>query len=461
MAEFPKPPTSTSTSTPSDMATPANHNPPRRSRPRVREVSSRFMSPAISTPKQPSINSLRRSQTDLRPKYADENRPESLNRTSVSPVRSNKPRSAVKLFKETSRSDTPAMVPVPGRSIRHPNWDTAASKLLTVMADNSSSIDCSSSVDGDCESVRSEPCEIGQSNGGNRVSTPCSRSMELSFSSHEQGNVVNGNVDGTIRRKDGGNEEKMGGLMMRGSVKVGRSLKLPPVPLPPGGAKGQVAVEVKKAVRKGSSQVEDVHRLRLMYNHYLQWRFANAKAQASFVNQQKQSERQLYSLGVKISDLRDSVQSKRIEYGLLKQMETLSTVLDAQLPNLEGWASIEESYSSSLLELSNGLLNVLSQLPLVGNVRVDLKEIEEALNSAAKATEMICLQVQNFIPKAENMDSLVSNLARVYSGELTLVDECGDLLYKTHASQVEECSLRGQLMELQRCKLDKPKNGQC
>ncbi|XP_074313497.1 uncharacterized protein LOC141648672 [Silene latifolia] len=41
-------------------------------------------------------------------------------------------------------------------------------------------------------------------------------------------------------------------------------------------------------------------------------------------------ERHLYSLGVKISKLRDSVKSKRIEYELLKQMETLSTVLDAQ-----------------------------------------------------------------------------------------------------------------------------------
>ncbi|KAH9605466.1 hypothetical protein KSS87_016150 [Heliosperma pusillum] len=458
MAEFPKPPTSTSTSTStsSEMATPANHNLPRRSRPRVREVSSRFMSPAISTPKQPSINSIRRSQTDLRPKYADENRPESVNRTSVSPVRSNKPRSVVKLFKEPSRSDTPA--PVPGRSIRHPNWDTAASKLLTVMADKSSSIECSSSIDGDCESVRSEPCEIGHTNGGNRVSTPCSRSMELHFSSHEQGNVVNGNVDGTHMRKDGGNEEKMEGLMMRGSVKVARSLRLPPVPPPPGGVKVQGAVEVKKAVRKGSGQVEDVHRLRLMYNHYLQWRFANAKAQASLINQQKQSERQLYSLGVKISELRDSVKSKRIEYGSLKQMEILSTVLDSQIPNLEGWASIEESYSSSLSELSNGMLNVLSQLPLVGNVRVDVKEIEEALISAVKATEMICQQVQSLMPTVENMDNLVSGLARVYSGELTLIDECGDLLFKTHASQVEECSLRGQHMQLHRCKLDEPKD---
>lgn len=38
--------------------------------------------------------------------------------------------------------------------------------------------------------------------------------------------------------------------------------------------------------------------------------------------------------------------------------------------------------------------------------------------------------------QAEQVDVLVSDLARVHNGEITLVHECGDLLYKTHTSQV-------------------------
>ncbi|KAH9625508.1 hypothetical protein KSS87_015569 [Heliosperma pusillum] len=447
MAENQKPPSSSST--------PFNLHPPRRSRPRVREVSSRFMSPATSTPKQPpstpsesKIHSCRRSQTDLRPRFADENRPDSINRRSLSPVRSSKPRSAVKLFKDSSRPDTPApaLAPTPmtGRILRQRNFDTAAAKLVRNNSNyNGDDSDELSSIDGDCESVKSEPCEIGHiSNGIVKFSTPCSRSMESPFSSQGY------NVNGMSAHRGGGNEEKGLNLMMKGSVKVARGLNLPPMAPLHGGAKGIGAVEVKKAVRKGSSQADDVHRFRLMYNRYLQWRFANAKAQASFIAQKKQ---------LKLPELRDSVKSKRIEYCLLKGLNTQSTIVDAQMPYLDEWSTLDESFSSSLMELSNGLLNVLSQLPLDGNVKADMKEIEEELHSALKATELICLQVQSFMPKAEHVDSLISDLARASSGELALIDECGDLLSKTHLSQVEECSLRGQLIQLHHNKL---KDGQ-
>lgn len=248
------------------------------------------------------------------------------------------------------------------------------------------------------------------------------------------------------------------------SGKVARSLNLPPMPpgmgcsRPPQGT----GVDVRKAaVRKpGSVQQDDVHRLKLLQNYYLQWRFANARNEACLSKQKKQSERMLYSLGVKISELRDSVKSKRVEFGLLKEAKALSTILDEQMPCLDEWSTLEEAYSSSLLELTQGLQNISSRLPLMGNVKVDVKEINEAMNSALKVAELICSQVQNLTPKAEEMDGLVSDLARVHSGEVTLVQECSDLLSKTHLSQIEECSLRGQIMQFQKCNLNGSKEDQ-
>uniref|UniRef100_A0A803LGG7 Uncharacterized protein n=1 Tax=Chenopodium quinoa TaxID=63459 RepID=A0A803LGG7_CHEQI len=40
--------------------------------------------------------------------------------------------------------------------------------------------------------------------------------------------------------------------------------------------------------------------------------------------------------------------------------------------------------------------------------------------------------------QAEQMDVFISDLARVHSGEVTLVQECGDLLSRTHLSQVKQ-----------------------
>ncbi|XP_010693533.2 protein ENDOSPERM DEFECTIVE 1 [Beta vulgaris subsp. vulgaris] len=453
-SENPKPQSSSEISTPM----PTNPLNPRRSRPRVREVSSRFMSPVPKSPmipKQipstpaeshlPKNQSLRRSNTDFRAphsRYADENRPDSLNRSSFSPVRtSSKPRAAIKLFKEGSRTDTPVPAPVGPRLIRQRSWDTAASKLLQANGMNNDANDANynddDDGDGDGESVKSEP--VDNNNCGGRVSTPCSRSMEFTFSNHEQQQQMS-----VLHSIKGGSMNK-----------VARSLHLPPMP-PPGLANSRPhTMEGKKVVMRkgGSNHQDDVHRLKLLHNHYLQWRFANAKAQTCFNSQKKQSERMLYSLGVKISELQDSVKSKRVDFGLLKEAKTLSAVLDAQMPSLDEWSALEEDYTTSLLELTQGLQIISSRLPLNGNVKIDIKEINEAMNSALKVAESICSQVQGFVPKAEQVDVLISDLARVHSGEVTVVQECGDLLLRTHLSQVEECSLRGQVMQFQKCNL--------
>lgn len=483
-SENPKPLTSSEVSTPM----PTNPQQPRRSRPRVREVSSRFMSPAArpptvnprqipSTPSESHISkhhSLRRSNTDFRssqPRYADENRPESLNRKSVSPVRtSSKPRAAVKLFKEGSRTDTPVPAAVGPRLVRQRSWDSAASKLLQAngISSEEDHDDGSCSTDGDCDSVKSEPIDNNNNNSNNcggvsknsvRVSTPCSRSMEFSFSSHEQQQQQQQQTGGVHSVKGVGNDDK---LFLRSVNKVARSLNLPPMAPAPGCSRPQGMVEGKKTVvRKGGSiQQDDAHRLKLLHNHYLQWRFANAKAEACLSAQKKQSERLLYSLGVKISEMQDSVKGKRVEVGLLKEAKILSTILDTQIPYLDEWSALEEAYSTALLELTQGLQNISSRLPLTGNVKVDIKEINEAMNSALKVAESICLQVQGFVPKAEQVDVLISDLARVHSGEATLVEECGDLLSKTHLSQIEELSLRGQLMQFQKCNLTGSKEDQ-
>ena len=72
---------------------------------------------------------------------------------------------------------------------------------------------------------------------------------------------------------------------MVNSAKMG-PLSLPPVPPC---ASVKPGMDMKKA-KKVSSHQEDVHSLKLLYNRYLQWRYANAKAQASLQAQQREAE---------------------------------------------------------------------------------------------------------------------------------------------------------------------------
>ncbi|XP_047308934.1 protein ENDOSPERM DEFECTIVE 1-like [Impatiens glandulifera] len=233
-----------------------------------------------------------------------------------------------------------------------------------------------------------------------------------------------------------------------GSSKAGNTC-LPPLPC----LKQQqveAAADVRKSRMNLQQQKVDRHSLKLLHNHYMKWRFVNAKSKASMIAEKKEAENKLYSLGCMTAELRESVQRKRIELELLKMKNTIKTILKDQMPYLDEWSELEGEYSSSLSDVTKALVNASIQLPLGGNVHVDTKEVGEALGSAIKMMESISCNINGFIERAEETDVYGSEVARMVGGERALVEECKELLYKTHASQVEECSLRGQLMQLQK-----------
>ncbi|KDP29018.1 hypothetical protein JCGZ_16407 [Jatropha curcas] len=464
--------------------------PPTQRRPRVREVSSRFMSPVAASPSSSPVpnNKQQRSssvqkQRQMEPlSCADENKLTATDFTRSPPQRKLQQRAVMKLFKEngggrqeqaTSRShrpDTP-IVTISSSKLRlmqHHSTPiiSAAAKLLQTSgmspshSENLSELSTSrSTCDGHDNSnnhniqgnhltipdIRSSMPEatvssryladrnINRLNGSAVDSSkfsasPCFRSLDLPRSSPSEYSLIHSLKAAEKTAKQYSNSVKIGGP-----------------PLPP-----KLVADVSRKGRKIPSQQEDVHSLRLLHNHYLQWRYVNAKAEASVKAQRRETERTLYSLGVKISELCDSVKRKRIELGLFQNTKALSTILESQMPYLEDWSTLEVDYSVSLLEAIQALSNASLRLPICGNVRADVREVGEALNSAVKLMDTIAHHVQSFMPKAEELEILVSELTRVSGGERALVEECGELLSMTYKSQVEECSLRGQLIQLNR-----------
>ncbi|KAK4781424.1 hypothetical protein SAY86_015526 [Trapa natans] len=222
------------------------------------------------------------------------------------------------------------------------------------------------------------------------------------------------------------------------------------LPLPPVPSSAKPGADVNRG-RKVSSHQEDVHTLRLLHNHYMQWRIANAKAEVSMQVQRREVERTIYSLSLQIADMHDSVKKKRAQVEALRRIKNVSALLESQMPHLEEWSALEEEgYLICLSEAIQSLLNASFQLPVGANVRVDVKEVGEALASAVKIMEAVALHVECFTPKAEELEVFMPELARVAGNERICVEECGRLLYKTYLSQVEECSLRGQVIQLQK-----------
>ncbi|XP_065855229.1 protein ENDOSPERM DEFECTIVE 1-like [Euphorbia lathyris] len=468
-------------------------------RPRVREVSSRFMSPVApsssnSSPlpnnnKQRSSSVQKQRQTEPL-SCADENRP-----ICSPPQRKHHQRALVKFFKENGgvrhdqsrfqRPDTPTvttssklrlmqqrstptmssaakLLQTSGISLSHlDNSNTNESPPSPSPSSCSSSSRCDSNQNNDyantdhlarsCSSqslpdIRSSMPEVSilpivpgrllvdkSTNRPNAANTdsckpspsPCSRSLDFPRSAICEYSMIHPvkTPEKTIKQ------------CATSSIKMG-GLPLPPVP--PYGRKG----------KKVLSHQEDVHCLRLLHNHYLQWRYVNAKAEASTKAQKRETEKILFSLSIRISELYDLLKCRRVMLSILQRTKALSAVVEPQMPYLEEWSSLEEDYSACLLEAIQALSNVSLRLPISGNIRADVKEVGEAFNSAMKLMELIAFHVQKFIPKAEEMEHIVSELARVAGGERALIEECGDLLFKTHRSQAEECSLQTQLIQL-------------
>ncbi|GMH12934.1 hypothetical protein Nepgr_014775 [Nepenthes gracilis] len=119
--------------------------------------------------------------------------------------------------------------------------------------------------------------------------------------------------------------------------------------------------------KRGANQLENAHQLRLLYNRYLQWRFANARADAALFAQIVTVEKTLYRVWRTNLSLWDFVITKRIDLQKLQLELKLNLVLNEQLAYLEDWDLLERDHSTCLtgvikdLEI-NPLRHLLSQL---------------------------------------------------------------------------------------------------
>ncbi|KAL0306057.1 UNVERIFIED_CONTAM: protein ENDOSPERM defective [Sesamum radiatum] len=473
------------------MAAPSAPPLPQR-RPRVREVSSRFMSPLIqsnSTPiPTPNPSDFPRSKSVHRrqPSKTDENQiPEpnrSLDKSSalaVSTVLRKQHQQRVKHIRENteskdhqhsdvkflSRPDTPIAIGtdrvVPSRYRQVPNSISRSNSL------NSSSNECSAvtaaarllqeatsdvekklsrmstSTRDDSDSFSDASSIQGSSSCPN--SPLCVPVTKVRSATDVRSSMPD--VDKWLADNYSDNSRKVTAdcarsLNFSSSLKMGGGLSRPPHP--------SSCIRSGLDARKGrnvSNHQEDVHSLKMLSNHYLQWRFANAKAEASVHAQKQEAEGKLCSMGRKISDIRDNVKKKRYELVVLKGIKTFTTIVEAQMPSLDEWSTLEEDYSNYLTGTTNALLSSSARLPVSGEVRVDAGQLGEALRAALKVVELISSNIQRFTGKAEEMDISISELARTVGGERALIEECGYVLSKTYSSQVQECSLRGTLIQ--------------
>ncbi|KAK6942320.1 QWRF family [Dillenia turbinata] len=201
--------------------------------------------------------------------------------------------------------------------------------------------------------------------------------------------------------------------------------------------------------RKGKkgNLLEDAHQLRLLYNTYLQWRFANARQEIAMYIQKVTAELALCNVCTATCELLNSVTTKRIEVQQLKLELKLNCILNGQMAYLNDWALLERDHSISLSQAIEDLEASTLRLPVVG-VRADIETLKQAVSSAVDVMQAMGSSICSLLSRVEAMNSLVSEVAEAAAQERAMLDECEARLASTAALQVEEYSLRTQLIQL-------------
>lgn len=206
------------------------------------------------------------------------------------------------------------------------------------------------------------------------------------------------------------------------------------------------AVDVRRG-KVGENRIVDAHLLRLLYNRHLQWRFVNATTEATLLVQKHSAEKTLWNAWITISDLRDTVTKKRHRLQLLRQKLKLASILKGQMMSLEVWASFDKEHSISLLGAIEALKASTLRLPVVGGVNINIQNLKDAISSAHGVMQAMATSVGSILGKVEELNSLVSELAKVTAKEQASLGQCKDFLSMIATMQVKDCSLRTHVIQ--------------
>ncbi|CDY42191.1 BnaA01g26040D [Brassica napus] len=199
----------------------------------------------------------------------------------------------------------------------------------------------------------------------------------------------------------------------------------------------------------GEDRVVDAHLLRLLYNRHLQWRFANARADSTFMVQRLSAEKNLWNAWVSISDLRHSVTLKRIRLLLLKQKLKLASILKEQMGYLEEWSLLDRDHLNSLLGATEALKASTLRLPIIGKA-VDILHLKHAVSSAVDVMHAMASSIFSLTSKVDGMNSVMAEMVNITAQETVLLEQCQGFLSIVAAMQVKDCSLKTHIIQLSR-----------
>ncbi|GAA0158487.1 hypothetical protein LIER_15497 [Lithospermum erythrorhizon] len=129
------------------------------------------------------------------------------------------------------------------------------------------------------------------------------------------------------------------------------------------------------------------------------------------------------------------------------QKKTQATVAEAKIRCLEEWASLDKGHCISLLGAIEALKASTLRLPVVGGATADIQSLKDAVGSAVDVMQTMLSSIHSYLPKVEEVNSLVNELANVTAKERASLAQCKGFLSNLATLEVKDCSLRTHMLQ--------------
>ncbi|VVA10910.1 PREDICTED: QWRF [Prunus dulcis] len=192
-------------------------------------------------------------------------------------------------------------------------------------------------------------------------------------------------------------------------------------------------------------QEEDFHRFRLLHNRLLQWRFANARAEASLLVAKRVSQAKIFSVCLRTLKVRNFILEKRMQMQKLKHEIKVYQILNPQIFLLNEWGKLDRKNQESVSRLVRKLSGISNTLPLVHDAKADVASVYEAMTTAMLVVEGIEAMVTKLLPQLEKVLYMVTELLIAQKQQNDLEEN----ITTVAALVEEEASVRAHLIQLE------------
>ncbi|GMI76626.1 QWRF domain containing 7 [Hibiscus trionum] len=171
-------------------------------------------------------------------------------------------------------------------------------------------------------------------------------------------------------------------------------------------------------------QEEEYHQFRVVYNRLLQWRFANARAEAAMAAVNIDSQDKLFGVWLRILKIRNSTLEKRILLHKLRHEIKLHEIVGPQLSLLTEWVKLESRNLEAVSRVIRKLSAVLVRVPLIQDAEADMESMHEAMSAAIEVMDGIEANIINiFSQPVEKILYLVTELISMVEQEKQCLED--------------------------------------